>query len=102
MRIRNGNIYLIRGDTEALKFTPYVNGKTLDSYTLTLSVKKTITDTDYVLQKTAVEDTFYFESADTNDLDAGTYVYDIELRSDGIVKTYGPHSLHLIADVTRG
>lgn len=71
--------------------------------TLTLSVKKSLRDTEYVFQKVATgSNAFHIEPADTANLAFGKYQYDVQLNtSDGDVYTVIPPStLELLAEVT--
>lgn len=99
--VHGNNIYHIRGDTGTLTFEPVWNDEVPNTYTATLSVKRSIGDTEYVLQKISDNGIFEFLHDDTKDLEAGTYVYDIEVRVDEQVATIGPYKYMLIADVTR-
>lgn len=74
-----------------------------------LTIKKTATDRDFQLQKTLsgrgiVSDgdghyTVYFEPGDTDGMEFGEYVFDIELRKDTFCKTF-VGKLNLSAEVT--
>ncbi|WP_432648204.1 hypothetical protein [Mitsuokella sp.] len=101
--VRNGEIYHIRGDTGTLVFQPsFETGADVRDYTAILSVKKDIKDSDYVMQKTCKNGQFDFVAGDTDGLEAGDYIYDIEVHVGKTVQTIGPYKYHLFADVTRG
>lgn len=104
--IEGTNIRMTRGDTVYLT----VPLKTLtEAYemgskdTLTLSVKKTVRDTEYLFQKVSVgSNEFHIEPADTTDLAFGKYLYDVQINtSDGDVYTVIPTSaFELLTEVT--
>lgn len=96
------NITLVRGDTGALTVNPTIDGEALTDFTATLSVKRKISDTAYVLQKTSTDGKFYFLHDDTENLKTGEYVYDIEIRTGNQVATIGPAAFVAKGDVTRG
>lgn len=101
--VRKGEIYHIRGDTGTLVFQPsFETGKAVSDYTAILSIKKNISDSDYILQKTCKDGQFNFAAEDTEALEAGDYIYDIEVHVGKTVQTIGPYKYHLLADVTRG
>lgn len=84
----NGSVSLTRGDTAYLTVPmvfedsgePYEMG-TAD--TLTLSVKKTVKDTEFAFRKIVVGDnTFHIKPEDTADLPFGKYKYDIQLDTE--------------------
>lgn len=96
----------IRGDTGTILFKPtLLDGTALTDYTATLSLKKSIDDTAYVFQKEAEVTSdgarFRISADDTANLDAGKYVYDIEIHQGDNVQTFGPENWYIIADVTR-
>lgn len=83
-----GEIKLTRGDTARLTVTLTTEeGKAYEvqaTDTLTLSVKKAVTDTEYVLQKVIEgSNTFHIEPKDTAGLSFGKYKYDVQLTTGG-------------------
>lgn len=100
----NGNIELTRGDTakitvtimDSVKSTEYVMN---EHDILTISIKKSIKDADYSLQKASEgTNTFKIDPSDTKNLDFGKYIYDIQLTTDeGEVYTVVPPSNFVLA-----
>lgn len=93
----NKKISMVRGDTNPplqINFS-----REIDS--AIFSVKKNINDTEYILQKQIVDGLLKFEHEDTNTLDAGDYVFDIQVVYDGEIETPLIGTFKLIADVTR-
>lgn len=102
MEINDANaIYFLRGDTDSLEFTPMLNDEEVTDAVMTFSVKTSTRDKAYLIQKQDDNGVFYFEEADTKDLPGGKYIYDIEVRSGDVVKTFGPFPFILIEDVTK-
>ncbi len=104
---RYGEIGLTRGDTARL--TVSITNDAGEDYelqpedTLTLSVKKAVTDAEYALQKT-IERTniFYIEPQDTAGLEFGKYKYDVQLiTANGEVYTIiEPSTFEILQEVT--
>lgn len=102
--ISGNNIRLTRGDTAYL--TVPITLETGDPYemqngdTLTLSVKKRLSDTDYCFQKINTGgNTFHITPEDTKNLDFKTYKYDIQLQTEsGDVYTIIPVSEFVILE----
>ena len=101
-------IKLTRGDTARLT-VPITNETTNAEYvmgendTLTMTVKKNITDTEPALQKVLVGlNTFHIKPSDTAGLDFGKYKYDVELTTaDGDVYTViEPSTFEILKEVT--
>ena len=92
----NNNINLIRGDTGLMQinFSQEVD-------TAVFSVKKNINDSKYVIQKDIVDGMLKIEHSDTNKLDAGKYIYDIQVTYGDVVDTPLIGEFTVIADVTR-
>lgn len=104
--IEGTTIRMTRGDTVYLT-VPLTT--TTEAYemgsgdTLTLSVKKSERDTEYVFQKVLTgSNAFHIEPADTAALAFGKYKYDVQLNtSDGDVYTVIPPSVfELLVEVT--
>ena len=104
--IKGNDIKLTRGDTLYLTI-PITNGE--EEYivqsddTLTFSVKKMLSDSDYKIQKVIIgNNTFHIEPSDTANLPFGRYYYDIELlTAAGDVYTIIDTSLfELLTEVT--
>ena len=100
-RIEDSNLYLTRGDTAYLS----INFNTeRDIESLVLSVKKKVSDEEYVFQITSIDNNkFIFEPKHTKDLDYGVYLYDIQLTTTlGEVFTIVEKSkLYIKEEVTR-
>lgn len=104
LTIVNNVIYLTRGDTARIAIDTDISPGV--TYTARLSVKKSESDTDYIFQKDVVDDQVLFEHADTDTLEIGRYVYDIEYHlqdasGDGQIATFGPHFFYILSDITR-
>ena len=104
--IEGNTIRMTRGDTVYLT-VPLTS--TTEAYErgpgdpLTLSVKKSERDTEYLFQKVSTgNNTFHIEPADTAALAFGKYKYDVQLNtSDGDVYTVIPPSIfELLVEVT--
>lgn len=87
LEVNNNEVDLTRGDTAKLKVNlrlkstkqPYTMQ---EGETLTLTVKKSSTRRDYCFQKVIKKDEiFHIKPEDTENLDCGVYVYDVELRT---------------------
>jgi hypothetical protein len=93
LHIEGNTIKLTRGDTAYL--TVPIKSATGEEYalqngdTLVMSVKKTVNDAKYALQKLAVNgNTIHIEPADTAQLEFGKYKYDLQLnKANGDVYT---------------
>jgi len=99
-----GDISHTRGDTAFIRLSLTNNGEpyAADGDTFTLTIKRNVHDDEYVLQKMFAVPRILLQPKDTAGLDAGTYVYDIQIQTQaGVVQTIGPHKFHLLADVTR-
>lgn len=103
LKIIGTNIYHIRGDTDSFDVNlTQEDGSDIGPYTAVFSVKKKITDAGYVFQAPVQDGVVSLTHDMTADLDAGDYVYDIEVQTpDGWVQTVGPGIFRVIADVTR-
>lgn len=103
LKIIGNNIYHIRGDTDSFDVDlTHEDGSDIGPYTAVFSVKKKITDDAYVFQAPVQNGVVSLTHDMTNDLEAGDYIYDIEVRTQGGgVQTIGPYLFRLIADVTR-
>lgn len=65
-----------------------------------LTVKKSVYDTEPLLQKIVTEGAVHFEPTDTANISFGTYVYDIELtQADGKVFTVQTPRKFVIGEV---
>lgn len=107
----DNKIRLTRGDTARLEINvttadesgSITDYKILPEDTLTLSVKKKVKDSTYILQKTINGSTvFHIKPEDTRGVSFGTYVYDVQLTtSDGDVYTIiEPTSFEIMTEVT--
>lgn len=104
----DNTIKLTRGDTAALT-VPILNEVTGEAYTmgstdtLTLSVKKSVKDTEYSFQKVSVgANRFVIEPMDTKGLKFGKYVYDVQLdtSSGGVSTIIEPATFEILSEVT--
>ena len=83
-KVTNNNIYLTRGDSASMSLA--VQDEQEQSYDFSsdkvvLTVKRTCTDRQIILQKEFdAEGKIYFAPEDTEKLDMGDYVFDVELR----------------------
>ena len=105
--LEDGTIQLTRGDTARL--TVNITNNNGEAYEiqngdeLTLSLKKTVKDTEPVMTKTITgNDIFHIEPSDTSGLSFAKYKYDVELKtSDGDVYTVIPPStFEILEEVT--
>lgn len=101
------NLKMIRGDTLAFGFE--VEGVT-DIDTAYFSIKKTQDDGTYTVQKSLgngiekVEDGKYsvrVAPADTHDIEAGNYYYDLQIGVNDDIFTVLYGTLEIDADITR-
>lgn len=84
LTIKGNDISLTQGDTAYLNValvyedrTPYVLH---EGDTITLSIKRSLLDEDYALQKKVnAGETIVFNPEDTDGLGTGKYVYDVQL-----------------------
>ena len=109
LEVKNNGIKLTRGDTARLT-VPIENDCTGEPYTvqpddtLTLSVKRSVSDKTYVMQKFVKgSNDFHIEPKDTQKIACGRYVYDVELNTaDGDTYTVvDPTPFELTSEVTR-
>lgn len=104
----DGTIRLTRGDTARLtvNVTNDIDGNEYiiqEEDTLTLTVKKSISDSVASLQKVIHgSNAFHIEPADTASLDFGSYKYDIQLTTSGgdVYTVIGPATFTLLKEVT--
>lgn len=101
------NLDMVRGDTLAFGFELE---NITDVDTAHFSVKKAVTDTEYVFQKTIgngiekVEDGKYsvrVAPSDTHDLEIGAYYFDLQIGVNGDIFTILNGKLNIEADITR-
>jgi hypothetical protein len=97
---------MIRGDTGTVDLALQDgNGNAIapTAYIAIFSLKKSIDDVPYIMQKTSVNGKIDFTHADTNLLPVGSYIYDVlvEITQDGSIHTIGPNPFVILADVTR-
>ena len=83
LTISNQNIFLTRGDTAKIALSITSGNSAYDSTkdTVVLTVKKSTTDKEKVLRKTAVNGVITLSHDDTKNLDYGDYVYDVQLTT---------------------
>lgn len=103
LKIIGTNIYHIRGDTDSFDVNlAQEDGSDIGPYTAIFSAKKNIGDDDYVFQCPVTNGKVSLAHDMTNNLAAGDYTWDIEVKlQDGSIQTIGPGLFRVIADVTR-
>ncbi len=108
------NLELIRGDTLDLKFQrKLINNEVITEVPdkMYFTIKSSYYDEDYLIQKRLEDNSitfnsqdkyYYFtlEPSDTDNLNYGTYVYDIEIIKDGVVKTILKGKIKIKEEVT--
>lgn len=108
LRVSDSTIQLTRGDSAILS-VDVKDETTGEPYhlnpddTLRLTIKRKVTDEDFVIQKVLNGSTvFKMEPSDTEGLNFGPYLYDVELTtSDGDVYTViVPSKFELLKEVT--
>ena len=105
-QIVKNNIRMIRGDTGTMDLAltdEAGNAIAPEAYSATFSLKKSIDDVSYIMQKTFADGKISFTHADTNNLPAGQYTYDIQVQitQDNSIHTIGPAVFVIMPDVTR-
>lgn len=104
----SGNISLTRGDTARLT-VPITNEADGKEYamqpgdTLTLTVKKSARDAEYMIQKVVHGgNAFHIAPQDTSHLAFGRYKYDVQLATAGgdVYTVAGPFNFNLTEEVT--
>lgn len=104
--VRGKNIYHMRGDTGIIDVDMRAYGYDFafrDGDSAILSIKKKLSDDDYVLQKRAdSKGMFVFFPEDTRGIAPGTYWYDIEVtfKEGQVLTIVGPAPYKILADVT--
>ena len=102
----NGNkIMMVRGDTAVITLALSVNGTAYtqkDNDTVVFSVKADYDDSAYALQKAIKNNVLTLNHDDTQKLEVGSYVWDIQIKigDTNQVSTIGPGKLVLTQDVT--
>lgn len=107
------NIEIIRGDTKTLKFQRKSKAGELITEKpdkMFFTVKKGCYTKDYLFQKRLDTDISYneddnyyrftIEPSDTDELDYGDYVFDIEIITGEVVKTIAKGTLKILEEVT--
>lgn len=109
LKILNDNmIQLTRGDTAAITVDIFdevtsAQYEMASDDTLTLTIKKTVNDRTYYVQKIVTgTNRIIIEPADTKNMGFGTYVYDVQLdKASGEASTViGPSTFELLTEVT--
>lgn len=104
--IDGNTIRLTRGDTAYLHIPLSTAEGTYEmdpEDTLTLSVKKSTRDTDYIFQKVIKgNDVFHIEPSDTATSSFGKYIYDVQLCNGNgdIFTVIPPSTFEVLAEVT--
>jgi len=95
-------IIMTRGDTGmiAITVTDEDSGEEIKKYRGKFTVKKNLRDNFFVLQKPIIKGEIAFDHQDTQTMDYGDYLYDIEITSEEQVSTFGPYQFTLLPDVT--
>ena len=104
----DGTVHLTRGDTA--RFSVSINNDTSGSEyemstgdVLKLTVKKTVRDTTPCIQKVIEgSNNIHISPEDTNDLEFGKYLYDVELNTEGgdVYTVIGPTTFEILKEVT--
>lgn len=106
--MKDGTIQLTRGDTARLA-VPIINELDGEEYviqsgdTLVFSVKKTVSDTEVLLEKVLKgENTFHIEPKDTAKMKFGHYKYDVQLTTAGgdVYTVIAPTTFEILSEVT--
>lgn len=108
LTVSKNDIKLTRGDTAYLNISISDSisdeGYTIQpTDTLRLTVKRNIKDTDFAFQKVITgTDTFHIEPTDTNSLDWGKHIYDVELTTENgdIFTVIEPSKFEILQEVT--
>lgn len=84
IKVKGTDIFIVRGDAATINLTikdkVAKNNYALDEKDkVTLSVKKDIYCKDILIQKDFENNTLWLEKEDTQNLDFGEYVYDVQL-----------------------
>ena len=104
----DGSIRLTRGDTARLNVS-ITNEANSNDYvlqpddTLTMTVKKTISDAEPAIQKILTgTNAFHIEPKDTAGLEFGKYIYDVQLStgSGDVYTVIEPTSFEIMQEVT--
>ena len=102
----NNDISLTRGDSAVLLLKIQKDSeaeyKLQAGDSVLFTVKKSVYDTDVIIQKKLTDGAIRLNPDDTKDLEYGTYYYDVELtQSDGFVTTViSPQKLIIEPEVT--
>lgn len=104
--VHDNNIAMIRGDSGIFKIdVTYVAGNAValdDNDVLTFTLRRATRSPTIVLQKTITDGMLTIHPEDTEKMEFGMYVYDVELkRADGYVDTIiSPHEFLVLEEVT--
>lgn len=105
--IKNNRIYITKGDTGTLQLSlESINHNVVkieDGDNIKLTVKKLASDIEPLIQLTADETgQFSIGPEDTKELNAGVYVYDVQLTRQGNIYTVIPQNYFEIKEeITR-
>lgn len=101
-QVRNNQIFLTRGDSATIKLdiTGSAGGAYVpaDGDVITFTMKRTTNNKNALIQKTFENGEISIEPEDTKDLPYGDYLFDVELRNDGVVATIVPPNLFRICE----
>lgn len=102
IKIRNLDIYYIRGDDEKIGVTVTMpDGTEITDWTGAFSVKKEYSDTSYIIQVPLQDKSVALTHDATKNIEPGDYVWDIEIiLENGRHQTIGPGRMHILPDVT--
>ncbi len=106
LKVVNNSINLTRGDTAT--FSLKIKNQDGTDYDISeedqilFTVKRSTRDEEVVIQKVAINNRITIQPRETDNLEYGTYYYDVELRRpDGLVATViPPHVFKLTEEVT--
>lgn len=105
-KVVGNDIYLIRGDSAEFEIklrTRFGKPVTLsEDDKLILTIRKNIKSEEPSLQKEFIKGKIMLTPDDTNRMDFGKYIYDVQLtRKDGYVDTIiPPHVFNILEEVT--
>ena len=85
LKIKGTEITLTRGDTARISLAVTRDGRPYDfsADTVVLTVKRSPGTPDILVQRQAVDGVIYIAPSDTDALEPGTYVYDVQLTTAG-------------------
>lgn len=101
VKVYGNTIQIVRGDSAHFQIN-FISEDEIIVDKAVFSIKKKIGDTEYVLQKVIDENEMTLTHEETENLEIGTFVFDIQVEYEGAVDTPIIGKFIVIADVTRG